>query len=156
MSGLNLSDYAAWWGAVVATVVLLFDAYKWFTTGAKLRVVVQPNMQTVVHGKLLGDLNIFVEVANNGDRTTTITHLVVRQFASRFDKLLNKSKLGAVVPIPGGSQPLPFELEPGKRWVGLIDQQELVEKGDGNGLTYCGIHHTASKKSILVRVELKE
>ncbi len=40
-------EIVAWWGAIVATVVLVWDIYKWKTSGPKIRFVVCPGMIVV-------------------------------------------------------------------------------------------------------------
>jgi len=158
MNGLpqmTASDIAAWWGAIVASIVVLWDVFKWRASQVNLRVSAQPNMRTVTHsGKLDDDLNIFVEAVNNGDKSTTITHLVVKHYSNIFYRLRGKTSMQGLVALPGGTQPLPFELGPGKRWAGLIDQKEVEAKAGINGYFYCGIIHTASKNDKLVRVRI--
>lgn len=60
--------------------------------------------------------------------------------------------ISSFVPLPGGTQPLPFELGPGKRWVGFINQKEAEAEAGTDDYFYCGIIHSASKNEILVRV----
>ena len=154
LADIKASDLAAWWGAIIATVVLFWDVFKWRASRAQLRVTAQPNMQTVTQsGKLADDLNIFVEAVNNGDKTTTITQLVVKYYPNIWDRLRGKTSMRGLVAVPGGTQPLPFELHPGSRWVGLIDQKEIEAKGGTDGYFYCGVMHTASTKEHLVRVK---
>lgn len=151
---MTASDVAAWWGAIIASIVLFWDVIKWRANQVKLRVSAQANMQTMTRsGKLDYDLNIFVEAVNFGGKTTTITHLVVKSYRNTFDLLRGKTSMRGLVALPGGTQPLPFELGPGKRWVGLIDQKEVEAKAGTDGYFYCGIIHTVSTKEHLVRVK---
>lgn len=152
---MTASDAAAWWGAIVASVVLLWDIFKWRVSQVNLRISAHPNMRAVTHtGKFDDDLNIFLEVVNNGNKTTTITHLIVKHHRNTLDRLRGKASMQGIVALPSDTQPLPFELEPGKRWVGLIDQKDVEAKASTTGYFYCGIIHTASKKERLVRVKL--
>lgn len=154
---MTASEVAAWWGAIVASIVLLWDVFKWRASQVNLRISAQPNMQTVTRlGKLDDDLNIFVEAVNNGDKTTTITHLVVKHYRNTFDRIRRKTSMRGLIALPGGNQPLPFELGPGKRWVGLIDQKDVEAKAGTDGYFYCGVIHTASKKEHLVRVRFEK
>ena len=154
---MTASDWAAWWGAVIATVVLAWDAYKWNKSRSNIRVSASPNMQSLneLIGRLEDDKYIFVEVVNNGNKGTTITHLVVKHYNNRFDWLRRKPSLEGLVPRPGGYQPLPYELESGKRWTAMMDQKDLEEKMKLGGILYCGIYHSASKKPKLVRVRFE-
>ena len=129
LESMTVSEWAAWWGAIVATVVLLWDVYKWKKAGANVSISVSPDMQLFQPGQGLEDKTyIVVEVVNNGDRPTTITHLFLKTFKNRFEYFRKKTSMNAVVPDPGGTQGIPFVLEPGNRWNGMIDQADLKEK----------------------------
>ena len=96
---------------------------------------------------------LFLEVVNNGDKLTTVTHVIIHHYKSKWSVICKKPNGQAVVPLPGPMQKLPFELEPGKRWTGLIDQSDIKSKFQG-GYIYCGILHTATPKPILCKVVL--
>jgi len=154
---MKASEVAAWWGAVIATFLLIWDVYKWNKSHSNVRVIASPNMHTVdkIYGGHDKDKNIFVEVVNRGDKIVVITHLVVKHYTNIWEKIRGKPSTQAIIPNPGGNQPIPFELGPGKRWTGLIKQDD-VEKISGNiGFTFCGILHTARKKGEFVLVKLK-
>lgn len=154
---MDVFQVAAWWGAIVATLVLGWDVYKWRKSRASVRVSASPNMQTLnsLESRLEDDKNIFVEVVNQGDRLITITHVVVKHYKNIWDRLRNKPSMQGLIPNPVGQQPIPYELEPGKRWTGLIDQRDIEAKSGNGGYFYCGVSHTASKKSVYVRVNLE-
>ena len=141
---MTASDIAAWWGAGLATLVLVWDIYKWKTAGARLTVKVVPGMQMA--GDPTEKLHILVEAVNRGDRLTTLTHLAVYQYASAFDRARGKRKASLLVPKPGGND-LPYELEPGKRWTGLMDQSALIKQLDGatEYLSVAIVHSARSK-----------
>ena len=157
MADIKASDIAAWWGAGLATVVLLWDVYKWRSSRVNLRISAQPYMQSLnpLTKRLDDDLNIYVEVVNNGDKTTTLTHLMVKHYKSWFDRLRGKTSMQGLVPIPGGGT-LPFELGPGKRWTALMDQKDLEAKSDTDGYLYCGVAHSAAAKGQYVRVKFEK
>jgi HJR/Mrr/RecB family endonuclease len=69
------TEIVAWWGAVLATIVFLWDIYKWRTAGRKLRVSVQSGMKSINMPQFEGKTLIHVNVSNYGDRPTTITNL---------------------------------------------------------------------------------
>lgn len=151
---MSASDIAAWWGAIVATMVFGLDIFKWWKAGPKIIVRANPNMQMVSSGQgLEPEKNIFLEVVNNGDKLTTVTHVIIHHYKSKWSVICKKPNGQAVVPLPGPMQKLPFELEPGKRWTGLIDQSDIKSKFQG-GYIYCGILHTATPKPILCKVVL--
>jgi hypothetical protein len=151
---MKATDVAAWWGAIVATLILLWDVYKWKRTGRPIiNVTASPNMKTLgdeanLHGKKL----IVVEVTNTGDRKTTLTHLVGVQYRSVFRRFLRKQEYAFFVPNNTLSERLPYVLEPGQRWLGGILQNEELEQGGRDGYLYCGVNHSSRKKPVLQRV----
>jgi len=151
---MNITDIAAWWGAIIATLVFLFDIFKWISSGLALEISTSPNMETYDGLQQIAGNGPFVvvEVRNVGDRKTTITHLVGFDYRWRFKKLLRmKPDLTLTVPTPAG-QPLPFVLEPGERWIGAIKQNEELEKRSRDGYLLCGIYHSLSTQPVLARV----
>lgn len=136
---------------------MLWDIFKWLNKGARVTVNATPNMQTVnyAQGKLDDNKLIFVEVNNIGDLPTTITHLAFYQYSSYFQKLLNKPSNQGIIPNQGTGYELPHLLNPGTRWTGNIDQEDVVSKIGDNGIFYCGVIHTLRKKPVTVRVKLK-
>lgn len=68
---MSASDVAAWWGAVIATLVLVWDVFKWRKSRFSIKVSASPNMSPLnaPEGKLEDDKNIFVEVVNRGDKS---------------------------------------------------------------------------------------
>lgn len=153
---MSASDVAAWWGAVIATLVLVWDVFKWRRSRFSIKVSASPNMSSLnpLEGKLEDDKNIFVEVVNRGDKVITLTHLVIKHYSNLWQLLRRKPTMQGLIPQPGGAQPIPYELEPGKRWTGLIDQKDVEKKSGGQGFFYCGVNHTASNKAAMVRVRL--
>jgi hypothetical protein len=149
---MKASDVAAWWGAGVATLVFAWDIYKWRTSGPKLAMKVLPNMQE------LGDPKktklISVEVANRGDRPTTLTHLGFYGYRSLLRRLLRRREATCgLVPIPGGGPGLPFHLAPGSRWSGLAEQ-DAVAANHQEPYVYAVIFHSGSSREALCRVKL--
>ncbi len=154
----NSSVIAAWWGAIIASIVLLWDIFKWTTQGPRIVVHAKPNMHRVnqLKGKLDEENLIFVEVVNRGSQPTTITHLAIYQYESRLKKILNKPKTQGAVFQQDTGQQLPHLLGPGAQWSGMIDQNDLTEKWGTEGLIYCGVLYSSSKKPVLTRVNLNE
>jgi hypothetical protein len=151
---MKASDAAAWWGAVVATIVLLWDIYKWKTTGPRLVVKAVPGMQE------LGDRTekklISVEVTNRGDRPTTLTHLAFIGYTSLWNRLRRKrsAKVG-FVPRPGGTQPFPYQLPSGDRWLGFAEQ-DAIKAYHKEPYLYAAVYHSGSNKPSLCRVDLAD
>lgn len=155
LSKITITQFAAWWGAIIATLVLIWDIYKWKKRGAKIVIKARPNMVGVPSDD---KTYIVVIVTNRGDLPTTITHLVGLYYPSIFSKFLHR-KINFFFPYPGPTPP-PYTLQPGNEWKGLIDQdnlkQDLLVQGRKKGFLYCGVVHSSSNKPMLKRVNIWE
>ena len=158
LKDMSINDIVAWWGAIVATLVLIWDVYKWKRSGPLHRVTARPNMRSL-DGDNKG-VYIIVEVSNIGDKSTTLTDLVGVCYKSRLAVFLRKPNYSFVVPNTMFRKMLPFLLIPGDCWTGGIDQRnlekEIKEEGIGKiDFLYCGVSDSSKSKSTLVRVKLK-
>ena len=151
---MSVSEIAAWWGAIIATLVLGWDIFKWKQTGPRLRLSVSSGM--ITHGDVPNaDPNttyVLVEVVNVGDKKTELTHVAGLYYKSRIQRILGKNDKGFTVINPAFSTEFPCFLGPGERWLGGIEQTQELEELSRNGLLYCGIFHSASKKPLIMRV----
>lgn len=149
-------NIVAWWGAIVATVVLLWDIYKWKTAGPKIRFVVRPGIIVVGDPARKGQSFISAEATNIGDRPTTITNLVIQHYKSYFAMLRHKPQTSMLVTKPSASQPLPYVLQPGSVWQGLCPQTGEIEDLAKTGYLVCGLCHSHSNKEIDRRVIIRK
>ena len=147
---------AAWWGAVVATLVFVWDIYKWRHRGASVRVTVTPGMK--VHPTLppTGKTTFVLVVAtNDGGQPTTITHLSGVYFPTLWHKIFRRGGQNFVIVNIAPGKPLPHVLSTGQQWTGLIDQNHLVKSYGTSGRLYCGVFHSMSPKPVYRRVVLR-
>jgi hypothetical protein len=158
MQGMTITDIAAWWGASVATVVFLWDIYKWRQSGARLRLTVSGNMEAYGHLAMLMNADqtlIVVEAVNVGNKKTTITRLFACYYDTWWHRLIRREKRVLVVtPSPVLAQALPFELEPGARWIGATYQNQEVEQMSRNGYLLVGMYHSVSESPIYQRLTI--
>lgn len=156
MSKVSLTDVVAWWGAIVATLVLLWDVYKWTRRGPDVRVEATPNMKVFPRLPHTTDTTfIFVAATNHGAQPTTITHLAGVHYPSFWHKLARRGAEHFVVMNNALGSPFPHVLGPGERWTGAVDQDDAVKKYGTSGKFYCGVFHSGSKKPIYRHVHLK-
>jgi len=158
MRSMSATNIAAWWGAGIATVVLLWDVFKWWRASVgKLRVSANPNLQLVdrQRGEVGEKKYIFVEVTNPGEKRTTITHLVGYNYRSLWQWVRRKHDEAFAVVEPLDGQ-IPFVLEPGARWSGGIEQSEDIERWSREGRLFVGVNHSLAQKAKLVRVKIPE
>lgn len=135
---MDMSEIAAWWGATVATLVLMWDVFKWRNDGPKLGIRLSPNMK-VFGDPLREDKTwITVTVSNNGSRATTIKSIGMEYYTGAIAKLRNKVDQAAIFPRTNDEHPLPVVLYPGQEWIGLVPQyrddedlniEKLAKKG---------------------------
>jgi len=149
---------AAWWGAIIATLILAWDIFKWKRSGPLVSVSASPNMQTVggIPDALEDKTFLFVTATNTGNRQTTITHLVGLHYSSLLQRLRKKRNKAFFVASPAFAPRLPHILGPGEQWLGGIEQNAELEELSRNGFLYCGVYHSSSRRPVLQRVFIPE
>lgn len=150
------TEIVAWWGAVLATIVFLWDIYKWRTAGPKLRVSVQSGMKSINMPQYEGKTLIYVNVSNYGDRPTTITNLGYLHFANLWTRMRGRPDAAAIVPNPNDVHLLPYELKQGNLWSGIAIQNDQVTKWATEGRLYCVLYHSHREQPIYRRVVARE
>lgn len=154
-ANLSTTDIVAWWGAIIATLVLAWDIFKWRQTGANLRIFTKSGMKTFGIPTTQDDTFVTVRVTNIGDRPTTITVIGLRYYKNRWNKLRNKVDQHFLVPKPSfGHQPLPYVLNVGEEWMGGVQQEEDLVKMARDGLVYIEVCDSVHAKSQLARVTI--
>lgn len=84
---MKITEIAAWWGAVIATFVLLWDIYKWKRSGPIIKISVTPNLKVYPSDPLTNNKTwIHIMVTNSGNQPTTLTNLCGFYYKSRFQK----------------------------------------------------------------------
>ena len=127
------------YGAITATVVILWDVWKWKHAGPNLSVFVSTGMKTFGGLKPDDKLYVVMNVTNRGDRATTLTHMSVHYFPDWRAWIRGKSTYNAIVANPSAAQPIPYLLEPGKVWIGMGHQDEAIEKMAREGRLYAAL-----------------
>lgn len=151
---MTLTDVLALIGAFTGSGALLWDIFKWFNSGARLRVKVSPN--TILVGGGISHHNaskrISIEVTNVGHRKTTLVTLGFRCDKNLFGSLTGRGSQYFVVPQPEYAAQLPVLLDVGERWVGLVSQTEEIEAMIKNYRFFVTMTHSASAKPFLKKV----
>ena len=153
-SQLSPSDVAAWWGAIVASIVLVWDIIKWRMSQTVLRIQASPNMRIFDTAIPPKPTYITLRVCNRGGQPTTIELVVVFHHANLFHRLLRKADTAGVV-LSSTAGRVPHLLGPGEVWTGLIDQDDVLAKCNSGGYLYCGVNHSRGEKPVLSRVKFK-
>ena len=90
---LTSIEIVARWGAIIATLVLLWDIYKWKTSGPKLRLRIIGNMKTINIPSSEGITFISVRVDNIGTVETTITNFYLVYYKTWWRRIFKKPSL---------------------------------------------------------------
>ena len=145
------------YAALVSTVAVVWDFFKWKTAGPKLAATLATGMKVFGGPSRYGDDTLMtLTVTNRGDRPTTITHMTLHRYTSRWGALRRRAVENWFVPSPSDSQPLPFVLRPGAVWIGLAQQAPELEELAAGGLLFVGVLHSHAKRALLCRVTLRE
>jgi hypothetical protein len=122
------TTFAAWWGAVTATLVLLWDIFKWSKGGAQIVVTALGDRKLFSSRRGPQDgYVILVTVKNRGKATTTFKGAFLKLIRGKTKKH-KKSPEKTFYMVFETEQPIPHVLEPGQEWSGWLPQaQEFKE-----------------------------
>lgn len=152
---MNASTWAAWWGALSGTLLVLWEIFRWLRSGPRLRIMASSNMRLITPGHGVEDtVYINVVVTNSGDAPTTITHFCACTYRNLFAKLRGKREQLFII-NPGPESPIPCKLPVGEQWSSRTPQQKAVELA-GRSRFYIGVQHALAKRPQYVRVNLAE
>ena len=140
---LTISEWAAWWGASIATFVFTWDIYKWRTAKAKLSIAAKENKQTAC------DIDVFV--TNVGVKATTL-----RRITGCYLSKNNRSLAETNSYFPNG-QKLPFVLQPGGFWsCQLTFKKPLPEAEINDGSVVVEIYEGNQQKPRKLKLTFKK
>jgi len=151
----NIIMFIALYGALISTIVLLWDIYKWKNSGPKIIGKIKTNMIGIDDLKYKNENLILVTISNIGDKPTTVTSLTLSFYNSAISKILKISKNHYWVETPSYSNPTPYLLRSGSEWTGIVVQNEKFEKLSKTGILICSIHFSHTKKCTDFRVKIK-
>lgn len=151
---MNASDYAAWYGAVVATAVLAWDFVKWRQSGPQIKAEARANWRTSGFDEAHNEDVMFVKVTNTGDRPTTLTSWGLYWYptgVAMHDKA--KRKAFIIKDGLGGSGVVPTKLEPGDVWTGISKETDDFKKMIKTGKCYVALGFSHAEEETLVEVK---
>ncbi len=152
---MDKTTIIAIYGAAVATVVLIWDCFKWWKERFSLDVHASPDMVIAGHDSIGEQAHILVIVTNNS-QPITITHLLIYHYRTRFHKLLRSRPIMQGVVTPAFGSTVPHLLETGAQWRGGIIQTPELEEKSRNGCLYVGIWAGSRKRPNIRRVIITE
>jgi hypothetical protein len=140
------------YGALTGTIALGWDFVKWRFSEARLVVRVMTNMLyhdgTRTHDKR----RLAIVVQNRGGKPTTLTLLGAESYHSLWHRLLRKPSSAFIITRPETGQPIPYTLEVGHEWTGMVIQTEEMESKVGRRL-YILVYSSNRTKPIRCHVK---
>jgi hypothetical protein len=166
---MKVTEIAAWVGAITGPSALLWDFFKWKTSGPKLVVSAWANMI-----KMPSPPNnprfLKIVVQNVGTSATTITNgnffryrsgwrrfrwrrpVLKFMHVTRLVKLFPNSKIQAFVLATFEGPQVPYKLEVGGEWNVLMQQDEPFEAFLEDEELYFAVSHSFSRTSKEVKI----
>jgi hypothetical protein len=160
---MKVTEIAAWVGAITGPAAILWDFFKWKTSGPRLAVTAWANMVQMPsppHNPRF----LKITVQNVGTTTTTLTNAGFYIYGSRWTKFrcrpfvmrfLHRTRLGkllgplklraAVLNAYQGPQ-LPHKLEVGSEWQALMEQSAEFDSWLADKGLRLNIWHSFSKE----------
>ena len=134
---MTSTDFAAWWGCALATLVLVWDIYKY----KKQRAVL------IVNGNVHSGRGTWVSVTVTNIGTAPTTLVGVYIYATPNQRLLEARKHGEYVPSGQAHHhlnqedrfKLPLRLDPGGVWHGEISTKSIEHAENVDELTVTAV-----------------
>jgi hypothetical protein len=126
LAELSASDWAAWWGAIAGTVVLVWDIIKHTRSGPRVKVRGLAGMQAGP-GVIPKGPYILITVVNIGAAPVTLTHIGLVHYKSRLGKVFNRpSEKILLMPREPFQGPLPSMLNIGSTYSSMIEHNKEI------------------------------
>lgn len=145
----NITTFLAVWGAIVSTIVLVWDVYKWRRTGhPKLIIRASGNLRDAHSNN--SQKYISVKVTNIGDKPTTIGLITYRYYKTKPGKWRRQwpEQRGFFNKPMNASAELPYKLEVGAEWSCLAVQTKEIEEMARNGYLYFEVEDTSTSNAL--------
>lgn len=149
---MNATDLAAWVGAVTGVCAVLWDFYKWKTSGPILRVSAYPDMLLKDDRRSPDNRYVEFKVCNTGTANAMITSCGFFFYDSWFARIRLKPARAMLDTDPNPNQPLPHKLDVGEEWIGIALQDDELNGLIKTGKLWCYVIHSWSKKPIQVNI----
>lgn len=150
---LSPSDYAAWWGAFMATVIGLWDVYKWWRDRPGFIVKVDCPSERDLE-KSGNFLSVEIEVIN-GQSPLTIRQISLRHYKSIWHRPFFKPDRSCKLK----QTDLPKKLDPAEVYKVILDECDndycLIREDLINGILLIDLYGTHRARPITARLLMK-
>jgi hypothetical protein len=153
---------ADWWtigiaayAAIVSTGALFLELRRWFEAGPRLNIDIIPEAETFNIPGTDGNTYLLVTITNRGNTPTTITHFVLSDYGTWFNRLRSKPIWNAIVPDPDPhprARQMSQLLQTGERWSGMALHDDELKRRMNAGYLYVLIYASHADKPIKRRV----
>ncbi len=151
---MSASDYAAWYAALLATLIAVWDFIKWKQSGPSITGEAWAARETFGIPATEGKLVAFAKLTNRGDAPTTLTSWGMYSFPNT-GRLNRKNREAAFVVLGGlgGVGTIPCKLSPGDTWTGIMEQNSKVDKMLAEGRVFFGFGFSHADKEVMVQLK---
>jgi len=147
---VNISDYAAWYAALIATFVFLWDIIKWKKSGPQIKATARSGYRSFGDPETEGKRLILVIATNIGDRATTLTAMGFRWYPKK--SLWRNKRKGKLFIVRGTGQ-IPANIKPGDEWSSSIPENGEHPELYSTGCLMVVLSFTHLNKDIHLKVK---
>jgi len=152
-------SWVAIYAAIIGTSAFLLNLKSWFDSGVKLSLSLIPDGMVITPGSGVDEKNVIIlTVTNRGDAPTMVTNMVLLEMTSWWQRWRIRPKASYVVTNPqhlGYPANVPSDLEPAKKWTGLIRTRVDVIPNLRTGNFYAGIYASHRNRPYLMQIPKK-
>lgn len=148
-------NWIAIYAAIVGTAALILNFRAWFEKRVRLNLSLMADAVLIGGDRAEDEKGLMaVTVINRGGQTTTLTHLVVLRFDNHWKRWRVRPTKSYFIPNPqvAGTGTMPFELEPGKKWLGAARSRPDVVTDVRDGTYYIGVYATHRDRPYLIHI----
>lgn len=153
---MNAADWIAIYAAIVATGALSLEVRRWFESGPKIHVRANANMTMVGLGGIEKEGLLLVNVLNNGDAPTTITHFCLLEYPNFWRRWRDRASKSFIVPHPqpeGYPPTILHVLKVGEQWTGIAHDRGDVTGDIQTGVMWAAIYTTNRRRPYLAHIK---
>lgn len=156
MKNFSVTDWAAWWGALIATTVLIWDVIKWIKRGPKIKLDMQVSGNMKMYPPDPDDKTyVSARVCNNGSGAVTLTNLGYEYYSCCLRYILHLKPTKSFVILRPIAAPIPHTLNVGQIWDAYFLQTDKIVEMANNGVAVVALYHSGSKKPIKRKLKIK-
>jgi hypothetical protein len=148
--------WVAIYAAIIGTSAFFLNLKSWWDSGPKLKLSLIPDGIIIGGGSEMDEKDLIIlNVTNRGAAATMITTMVLFEMSTWWQRLRRRPRKSYVIPNPqvkGYPLNVPSDLEPSKRWTGLIRSRPDLKVDPRDGNHYVGIYVSHRDRPYLMRI----